>query len=381
MINFENVKAMWLSQFDMCSIYCKDGKQREIGEFIPLVDKVFDRLTEIGINTAIIQTRPNADSMYPSKYYTMSKYVVGKYGKNASYDPLRIIIDSAHAHGISIHAWINPLRCMTEDEIKSVSEDFAIGKWYNDKEINGKMIVQVGKNFYLDPAYEEVRNLIVDGASELLDLYDVDGLHMDDYFYPTTDESFDSFSYSEYLKNGGKLELADFRRDSLDKLVSSLYSMTKAKNERLWFGISPAGVISQVLDKHYANVVRWCSEDGFIDYICPQIYFGIEHPTCPFMKLCDDWQAMVTNKNVRLIIGMTLGKAYAEKDEYAKDASDEWKNNKDVMYRCLDYARNLKLYSGVAYFCYQYFYDSVTGEERPNTQKERDNLIPLLKSI
>ena len=69
------------------------------------------------------------------------------------------------------------------------------------------------------------------------------------------------------------------------------------------------------------------------------------------------------------------------KDEYAKDASDEWKNNKDVMYRCLDYARNLKLYAGVAYFCYQYFYDAVTGEEKPNTQKEREKLIPLLKSI
>lgn len=381
MINYENVKAMWLSQFDMWSIYCKDGQQRPKEEFIPLVETVFDRLVDTGINTAIIQTRPNADSMYPSKYYTMSKYVVGTYGREANYDPLRIIIDEAHKRNISIHAWINPLRCMTEEEIKSVSEDFAIGKWYNDKDINGKMIVQVGRNFYLDPAYEEVRNLIVDGASELLDLYDVDGLHMDDYFYPTTDESFDSFSYGKYVKEGGELSLADFRRESLDKLVSSLYSMTKSKNEKLWFGISPAGVISQVLDKHYANVVKWCSEDGFIDYICPQVYFGIEHPTCPFMKLCDDWQAMVTNKNVRLIIGMTLGKAYAEKDEYAKDASDEWKNNKDVMYRCLDYARNLKLYAGVAYFCYQYFYDSVTGEEKPNTQKEREKLIPLLKSI
>ena len=131
----------------------------------------------------------------------------------------------------------------------------------------------------------------------------------------------------------------------------------------------------------YADVAVWCAEEGYLDYICPQIYFGIEHPTCPFMKLCDDWQALVTNKNVRLIIGMTLGKAYAEKDEYAKDASDEWKNNKDVMYRCLDYARKLKLYAGVAYFCYQYFYDPVTGKEKTNTQKERANLIPLLKSI
>ena len=215
MINYENVKAMWLSQFDMWSIYCKDGQQRPKEEFIPLVETVFDRLVDTGINTAIIQTRPNADSMYPSKYYTMSKYVVGAYGREANYDPLRIIIDEAHKRNISIHAWINPLRCMTEEEIKSVSEDFAIGKWYNDKDINGKMIVQVGRNFYLDPAYEEVRNLIVDGASELLDIYDVDGLHMDDYFYPTTDESFDAYSYGEYLKNGGEIQLQKTLQHSL----------------------------------------------------------------------------------------------------------------------------------------------------------------------
>lgn len=379
-LNYKNVKAMWLSQFDLSSVYQDGGVQRNEKDFISLMNVIFDKLCNMGINTVIVQMRPNADSMYPSKIYPMSKYVVGAYGRNAQYDPVKRIIDIAHGRKISIHAWINPMRCMTESEIKLISDEYAVGKWYNGGEC-GEMLVKVNNNYYFDPAYDEVRQLIVSGAEEILDTYEFDGLHMDDYFYPTTDVSFDAPSYEKYKNNGGVLTLEDFRRDNLDKLVSSLYSMTKSKNEELLFGISPAGVISSVLDKHFANVEKWCSEDGYIDYICPQIYFGIEHPTCPYFKLCDDWQAMIKNENVKLIIGMTLGKAKAGKDEYAKENSDEWAKHKDIMVRCLEGTRALPSCVGVSYFCYQYFYNSVTGAECEETREERSRLIPLLKEI
>lgn len=381
MINCRYIKAMWLSQFDMWGMYCKDGKQRPKDEFKKLLEKMFENIVKIGINTVIVQTRPNADSMYPSKYYPMSKYVVGKYGREALYDPLEMIIEASRKYGTYIHTWINPLRCMTEEEIVDVPEEYAVGSWYKDENIKGKMLIKVGKNYYLDPAYDEVRKLIINGAVELLSKYDVDGLHMDDYFYPTADKSFDEMSYQRYVNDGGELSVEDFRRDNLDKLVSGLYKMTKEKSKDLMFGISPAGSIPQVINKHFANVERWCSDDGFIDYIIPQVYFGFEHPSCPFAKLCDDWQMMIKNEKVDLIIGMTLGKAYAECDAYAKEASAEWKENKDVMRRSLEYAMSLEKCKGVSYFCYQYFYDPITGDDCPNTEQERKNLIPLLKEI
>ena len=379
-LNYKSVKAMWLSQFDLASVYQKDGVQRQKAEFTDIMENIFAKLYDMGINTAIVQMRPNADSMYPSKIYPMSKYVVGAYGREAEYDPVEIIISIAHKFRISVHAWINPMRCMTETEIKLISDKYAVGKWYNGGECEN-MLVKVNNNYYFDPAYSQVRQLIVSGAEEILDTYEFDGLHMDDYFYPTVEASFDAYSYGQYVKNGGTLALEDFRRDNLDKLVSSLYSLTKSKNEELLFGISPAGVISSVLNRHFANVEKWCSKDGFIDYICPQIYFGIEHPTCPYFKLCDDWQAMIKNDNVKLMIGMTLGKAKAGKDEYAKENSDEWSRHKDIMVRCLEKTRHLRSCIGVSYFCYQYFYNSVTGAECEETREERSHLIPLLKEI
>ncbi len=376
----ENIKGMWLSQFDLACVYQKNGQQRPKTEFEALVNNMYDKLVDMGFNTVIVQTRPNADSMYPSEIYPLSKYVVGKYGNDAEYDAFEVLVRLAHEKSLQIHAWINPMRCMTCNEIQAVPDKFTIGKWYNGGDVL-PMMKKVGNNYYLDPAYEEVRSLIVSGAEEILERYDVNGLHMDDYFYPTAEEFFDAESYSEYKSNGGALCLEDFRRENLDKLVSSLYSAVKKKNKKMPFGISPAGVISSVINKHFANVERWCSEEGFVDYICPQIYFGILHPTCPYFTLCRDWQDMIKNDKVKLIIGMTLGKAFAGKDEYAKENSDEWALHKDIMLRCLEDTVNLPSCIGVCYFCYQYFYDPLSGEDKENTRQERENFIPLLKKI
>ncbi len=380
-VNYRDKKCMWLSQFDLNKVYTNGGKQRDRAQFEKYIKKILANVKDNGINTIIVQVRPYADSMYPSDVYPMSSYVVGAYGNEADYDPFEIIINEGHAAGLSVHAWINPMRAMLVKEITKVPERFLIRQWYNDTAKRGKYLVTVSDRVYLNPAYPKVRQLITDGAAEILERYAVDGLHMDDYFYPTTDASFDTAAYAAYKKDGGKLSLADYRRECLSLLVSELYRKTKEAGSDILFGISPAGNINTVYEKQYADVYRWCSEDGYLDYICPQVYFGLEHQTYDFKKVSNTFAGIIKNSSVELIIGMTLGKAKSGTDQYAGTGKYEWRDNKDVLVRCLEYTKSVKHCSGVAYFCYQYFYDPISGVSVTETKAERDKFIPLLKTI
>lgn len=375
-LNYDDMKAIWLSQYDMQSVYTENGRQRDRDDFLLKIDKILDNIVSLGMNTVIVQVRPFGDSMYPSELYPMSSFVTGEYGISSEYDPFGMILEKAHDKGLSVHAWINPLRGMTENETKKVPDSFKIREWFD----KGEILKSVSGRVYLDPAYSEARELIVGGAVEIVKLYDVDGVHMDDYFYPTTDESFDAESYEAYRRRGGAEELAEFRRDNVNTLIREIYSALKSEKEDVLFGISPAGSMKYNYNKLYADVYEWCGNEGYIDYICPQIYFGFEHDTCDFKKLCREFSDMIKCDEIRLIIGMTLGKAVSETDTYAGDGKDEWKDSKDILKKELEYTMKLSKCSGVAYFCYQYFFDSLTGEEISAAAEERQNLIPLLKN-
>ena len=370
-LNYEDMKAMWVSQYDLAEMYTKSGLQREKNDFTELIEVMVDNISSLGINTVIVQVRPFADSMYPSEYYPMSSFVTGAYGREADYDPFEIIIEKAHERGLSVHAWINPLRAMTENEMKSIPQGFKIKEWYDSGE--GKYIVNVSGRLYLNPAYEDVRNLICDGVSEIIGLYDVDGIHMDDYFYPTTDLRFDTDAYAEYRSRGGTKDRADFRRDNINRLVREIYSAVKTEREDVLFGISPSGVTVNNYNELYADVAEWCGNEGYIDYICPQVYFGFEHSTCGFVKVCREFSDMIKSDGVRLVVGMTLGKAVSEADQYAGDGKDEWKNNKDILKRELEYTMTIDKCSGASYFSYQYFFGNEASEEI-------SNLLPVLEN-
>lgn len=235
--------------------------------------------------------------------------------------------------------------------------------------------------WYLNPAYDEVVDLICAGAEEALRLYDFDGLHMDDYFYPTTDPSFDADAYASYQASGGALELAEFRRKALDDLVYQLHEMTGKSRVGRIFGISPGGNVDRVFHTQYADVYLWCGVDGYIDYICPQVYFGLEHGSYDFVKVCRTYQDMIQTDSVDLIIGMTFGKAFSGEDPWAGSGKDEWKSRKDVLVRCLKATLDLEDCQGVAVFCYQYFFDPLTGQSIAETAEERDHFVPAFQEI
>ena len=376
-VNHETVRAIWLSQFDMYSVYTENGNQRAKASYTKLVKQIVSNVSALGFNTVFIQLRPNGDSVYPSEIYPPSKYVCGSYAGSFSYDPFEIFLELAHNEGLSVHGWINPMRCMSEDEITQIDTTYKLSEWYANK--NTSCLVLVNGRYYINPAYSEARSLICDGAAEILQKYDIDGIHIDDYFYPTTDESFDRESY---LSSKSKLGLAEFRRQNINKLVKELYDTVKKERPSALFGVSPGGNTERNYNTLYADTARWCAEEGYIDYICPQVYFGFEHSICAFDKVCDEFSQMIKTDSVKLIIGMTLGKAVSAYDggidTYAGEGKNEWIDNKDVLARAFEYTENLKNCVGVSYFSYQYFYDPVTSIPNQKSAEELTNLLPLL---
>lgn len=372
-MNYDFMKAVWLSQFDLENVYKNGDAQRDEEEFISLMTVILDNLKNDGYNTVMVQVRPYADSFYPSEVYPISGYVSGKYGIESIYDPFEIIIALAHERELSVHAWINPMRAMKSNEIVDVPDKYLIKQWYNDQNKYGNYIVDYKGRLYLNPAYAEVRKLISDGAKEVCEKYNIDGVHMDDYFYPTTEASFDSTAYGEYKANGGKNSLNNFRYENLNLMVSGIYNSLKELDENLVFGISPAGNINTTYQNYYTDVYKWCSEEGFIDYICPQIYFGLEHGSFDFKKVYNTWNFIIKTDKVKLIVGMTLGKAQSGVDNYAGSGKNEWSENKDVIKRCFQWLDSQSDCFGISMFSYQYMYDPVTGTSVAETQQERDN--------
>ncbi len=377
----EYVKAVWLSQYDLFSVYTTGGDQRPLEDYVPLINRVLSNVSKDGYNTVIIQMRPFGDALYPSELYPPSRYASGSYSKGLEYDPFAVIIDQAKSLGLSVHAWINPMRLMKASEIKLIDDAYPVKQWYNDGAKKGDMIVEVNERWYLNPAYPEVRKLIADGAKEICERYEVDGVHMDDYFYPTTETSFDAASYKVYKENGGTQSLAKFRYENVNAMVREIYSAVKSVDTDILFGISPMGNLEQGYSTLYTDVYTWCKEDGYIDYICPQIYFGLEHQTHDFKSVFNTWKSILKNDNVTLWAGMTLGKAQSGVDNYAGSGKNEWAEHKDVLKRCLEFLKTQDVCTGAVMFCYQYMYDPVTGVTVQETLEERTNLKEALEAF
>lgn len=376
-INYAYIRGIWVSQFDMHYIYTDKGVQRDKDSYTALVKTMLQNIKSDNFNTIYLQLRPNGDSMYSSELYPVSRYVSGAYGRELTYDAVGIFIEEAHALSLSVQGWINPLRLMTENELDAIDRSFLIKKWFSQK---SNKVVEVNGRLYLNPAYEEVRKLIIDGASEIMERYDIDGIHMDDYFYPTTDKSFDE---GEFLASGYD-DIGKFRRNNINLLVKGLYEAVKAADNSAQYGISPAGNLKSLLDYYYADVYLWCSVGGYIDYIMPQLYYGFLNKSCPFDKTLSDWAGVVTNPSVSLIIGLTAGKPVlattGEIDVWAgtDEGKKEWINNKDILKRSLTAIYNEEKTNGYCFFCYQYLYDVITGEPNAAFSQERDNIGELL---
>jgi len=346
----EYVKAVWITYYEL-STFTKDSDE---SSFKKSINKAFKELKSKGFNRVTVQVRPYADAFYPSKYFPVSSYAFGEQGGELLYDPLEIMVETAHKHNLKIEAWINPYRVSSSKNFNELSDNNIALKW---KDTDNLFVCDSG--IYFNPASKDVNELIVNGVKEIVTNYEVDSICFDDYFYPTTNEDIDKNSFEEYKKSKGKLTLADWRRDNVNTMVKSVYSAVKEINQNITFGISPASNIDNDYTSLYANVRKWITEDGFVDYICPQIYYGFKNESQPFMKTTKSWIQMT---DCTLYIALPLYKAEME-DEFAGDSGiKEFVENNDIVARQVNYISKLDSIKGYYIFSYSSLKDNEETE-------------------
>ncbi len=314
-INYKNQNAVWIP-YIRYEEYMQ-GKSED--EFREIIRKEFASEYADGVNTLYVHAHPFADAYYKSEIFPKGSMLDG------DYDPLEIMIQEAHALKISVHAWINPLRCQSVEEMNYLDDDFIIKQWAGNPDC--RFVKVVNGRYYLDPSYNEVRDLICRCAEEIIENYNVDGIHIDDYFYPTTYEEFDAVEFQE----SGAEDLSEWRTQNCTEFVKALYDTVKSCGKDVVFGISPQGNINADYESQYADVRLWGSQRGYCDYIVPQIYFGFNNEICPFEQTLYEWESITAGSGVSLIVGLAEYKLN-KGDEWAGEAGEsEWIDNPDIV--------------------------------------------------
>ena len=363
----EEVRAVWFSYFELEALL----KGKNASAFTAGVGEAFDRCAAFGLNTVLVQVRPYGDAIYPSDYFPWSYLATGTEGGDPGFDPLAILVREAHNRGLAIEAWINPYRVRNANYNKALSDDNPAKELLQ----SGDAISYNG-GIYYNPASSKAQKLIVNGVKELVENYRLDGIHFDDYFYPTTDAAFDADSYGAYKAGGGSLSLADWRRQQVDTLVKAVYQTVHAAGDDLVFGISPQGNLDINYNSQYIDVARWLSQPGYVDYICPQVYYGFENGTCPYEETVEAWNQLVKADGIRLYVGLAPFKIGLE-DTWAGSGKGEWQQNSNLLSRMVDCARKQSAYQGFALFRYDSLF-APAASVKSQVEAEKTKLQGLL---
>ena len=290
-------RAAWVATVGNINWPGKPGLSNEEQQAEAIV--LLDYLQEHHFNAVIFQVRPQADALYKSDIEPWSYWLTGRQGVAPSpfYDPLEFWIKAAHDRGLELHVWLNPYRAHHKDG-REISDSSIVKK-------HPELVVQLKEGYWwMDPSKKEVQDYTASVVRDLVKRYDIDGVHLDDYFYPYPEynngEDFpDSSSWASYQNSGGKLSRAGWRRESVNTLIERLYKEIKAEKKYVKFGISPFGTwkpgypsivegFSQY-DKLYADAKLWLNK-GWLDYFSPQLYWPINRMPLSFPILLGWWQ-------------------------------------------------------------------------------------------
>lgn len=369
----QEMRAVWISYLDYYDLLKGHGYD----DAKKNISVAFKNVKDMNLNTVIVQVRPFADAFYISSYFPWSHVLKGEQSLAPGYDPLQLMIDVAKENNLEIHAWINPYRIQIKGEKNTpevLSDNNQAKKWLDAGNDN---VIEIKSGIYFNPSSDEVIDFVTCGVKEIVENYDVDGIHFDDYFYPTTDENFDIKYFNEYEKNGGTLSHEDWRLENVNKLVKNVYSEIKAIDPDVVFGISPQGNIKMNYSSQYADVKTWVKNDGYVDYIMPQLYYGFNNSTAPYESTIKEWHQLINNTNTDLYIGLAAYKVGVE-DTWAGDGVDEWTKNKDMLKRQIDIIHNLQEVKGFAFYRYDsLFKPSNTTKE--HIKEEKNQLSKILE--
>ncbi|MEV0200392.1 family 10 glycosylhydrolase [Nonomuraea sp. NPDC050691] len=282
------------------------------------------------MNAVIVQVRPTADAFWPSTYEPWSQWLTGTQGKDPGYDPLAFMVSEAHARNLEFHAWFNPYRVANHDDPAKLVSTHPARK-------NPSWRFAYGGKLYYNPGIPAVRAFIEDAIMDAVTRYDLDGVHLDDYFYPypVSGQTIpDSATYSQY--GGGFSSIAAWRRDNVNKLVREMDQRIHAAKSWVTFGISPFGIWRnsstdplgsatsglQSYDAIYADSRQWVKQ-GWVDYVSPQIYWHIGNSAADYKVLTAWWSDAVRGTGVHLVIGQAAYRAGASGQDAAwQDAAE-----------------------------------------------------------
>lgn len=281
--------------------------------------RILDTAVALKLNAIIFQIRPSCDALYSSKLEPWSEYLTGQQGTppNPEYDPLEFAVEQAHSRGLELHCWLNPYRALHPAQKGPLAKNHL-------KNTHPEVVKQYARYLWLDPGEPLVLRHTLDVIKDIVKRYDIDGIHIDDYFYPYPENGLDfpdDVSYKRYTDHRGKLTKADWRRQNVDSFVESAYK--EIKKEKVWvkFGISPFGIyrpgfpstVTAGLDQYaelYADTRKWLNE-GWCDYLSPQLYWPIAQKAQSFPALLD-WWISENKKNRHIWPGMYTSRLGSE---------------------------------------------------------------------
>lgn len=260
-----------------------------------------DELAKDGVNAIIFQVRAECDALYNSPYEPWSRFLTGRQGQNPGWDPLAWMVSECHKRGMEIHAWINPYRAKTKGTSALASNNIAVKHPERVFEYDGLYI--------LNPALPENREYICKIADDIVRRYDIDGFHIDDYFYPYPVAGKAIPDTKEYNADSRGMSIGDWRRDNVNKFIEQLHDSIRQTKPWVKFGVSPFGIYRnarsssigsntrglQNYDDLYADVLKWVN-NGWIDYCVPQLYWQIGHKTADYETLIKWWNEHAGNR-------------------------------------------------------------------------------------
>lgn len=317
-----------------------------------------------GFNTLIVQVRPFCDALYKSAYFPYSHILSGEQGVSPNYDALKVMCEICSELDLDIHAWVNPYRISTDSTPQVLSEN-------NPYVIDNEIGEETENGIFLNPANKMARNLIINGVTEIVKNYDVDGIQFDDYFYPTQDSEFDDEEYAEYVDTVGAMNcmsVDNWRIANVNTLICDTYRAIHKISNDVDFGISPQGNIENNA-KIYADVKTWCICKGFVDYICPQLYYSLDNPALTFEDSLSAWSDLDINKSVKLYVGLAGYKANTDADE------GTWLYSDNVLSKEYKIAMQNEKVSGIMLYSYSALEDENASTEIANLTKAMSNSL------
>jgi uncharacterized lipoprotein YddW (UPF0748 family) len=319
----------------------------DVGVFKKAYETALDAMQEYQMNAVFMQIRPMNDAFYESKLNPYSRYLCGGVdgfveGKKPDFDVLNYMIYEAKKRGMEFHAWLNPYRVSSTKRLSTLEMTLAekhhlmnedLGKLHPTnfaKQNPETLLMSLDGQLIYNPGHPIAQKFIVDTIQEIIEHYQVDGIHFDDYFYPSSGIDADISDKATYELYGKGLSITDFRRASVTRLVKDIKSLVdhhNARGHRVIFGISPFGMWrhkkndargsnsdgSEAYTTWYADLVDWVEKE-YLHYIMPQLYWEFEHSVARYADLCDWWSNLMKDSKVLLYLGTPLSRFDSYKD-------------------------------------------------------------------